>query len=76
MPMFMKVLACSTIQYCDESFIGAEVICDFVGGFSGREFVFTKCPVTAGKLTHHFPRPRRKDVLLHPVSECSCLFSC
>ena len=23
----MKVLACSTIQYCDESFNGAEVIC-------------------------------------------------
>ena len=25
--MFMYVLACSTIQYCDESFNGAEVIC-------------------------------------------------
>ena len=23
-----------------------------VGGFSGREFIFTKYPVTAGKLTH------------------------
>ena len=40
-----------------------------VGGFSGREFIFTKYPVTARKLTHSFPRPRRKDVLLHPVSE-------
>ena len=27
--------------------------------FSGREFTFTKYPVTARKLTHRFPRPRR-----------------
>ena len=27
MSMFMQVLACSTIQYCGESFNGAEVIC-------------------------------------------------
>ena len=27
MSMFMQVLACSTIQYCDESFNGAEVMC-------------------------------------------------
>ena len=27
MSMFMLVLACSVIQYCDESFNGAEVIC-------------------------------------------------
>ena len=27
--------------------------------FSGREFTFTKYPVTAKKLTHRFPRPRR-----------------
>ena len=60
------MLACSTTQYCDESFNGAEVS---VGGFLGREFIFTNDPVTAGKLTHRFPRPRRKDVLLHPVSE-------
>ena len=33
------------------------------------EFIFIKYPVTAGKLTHRFPRPKRKDVLLHPVSE-------
>ena len=32
-----------------------------VGGFSGREFIFTKCPVTAGK---------KEYVLSHPVSEC------
>ena len=27
MSMFMQVLACSTIRYCDESFNGAEEIC-------------------------------------------------
>ena len=66
MSMFMQVLACSTIQYCGESFNGAEVC---VCGFSGREFIFTKYPVTAGKLTHRIPRTRRKGVLLQPVSE-------
>ena len=66
MSMFMYVLACSTIQYYDESFNGAEVICRWL---FGREFIFTKYPVTAGKLTHRFPQPRRKDALLHPVSE-------
>ena len=40
-----------------------------VGGFSGREFIFTKYPVTARKLTNRFPQTMRKDVLLHPVSE-------
>ena len=33
MSMFMQLLACSTIQYCGESFNDAEVC---VGGFSGR----------------------------------------
>ena len=60
------MLACSTIQYCDESLNGAKEI---VGGFSGRFFIFTKYPVTAGKLTHRFPRPRREDVLSDPVNE-------
>ena len=40
-----------------------------VGDFSGREFIFTKYPVTARKLTHRLPGTMRKDVLLHPVSE-------
>ena len=66
MSMFIKVLACSTIQYCDESFNGADVICRWL--FRER-VIFTKYLVTAGKLTHRFPRPRRKDVLLHHVSE-------
>ena len=39
-------------------------------GFSGRELIFTKYRVAAGRLTYRFPGPRRKDVLLHPVSEC------
>ena len=34
-----------------------------------REFIFTKYPVTAWKLTHCFPWLRIKYVLLHPVSE-------
>ena len=38
-----------------------------VGGFSGREYIFTKYPVTARKPSHRFPR--RKGVLLHTVSE-------
>ena len=65
--MFMQVLACSTIQYCDESFNGAEVMCR--SPFRERVHFFTKYPVTAGKLTHRFPRTRRKGVLLQPVSE-------
>ena len=64
MSMFIQVLACSTIQYCDESFNGAEVICRWL--FIESSF-FYKDPYTAGNLTHRFPRPRRKVVLLHPT---------
>ena len=66
MSMFMQVLACSTIQYCDESFNGAEVMCR--SPFRERVH-FLQNTVTAGKLTHRFPRTRRKGVLLQPVSE-------
>ena len=32
-----------------------------VGGFSGREVIFTKYPVTAGKLTHRGERMKKKQ---------------
>ena len=59
----MLVLPYSTLMNC------SMVQMLSVGGFSGKEFIFTKYQVTAGKLTIRFPRLRRKDVLLHPVSE-------
>ena len=49
--------ACSTTQYYDELFNGANVICRWL---SGRELNFTKCSATAGK---------REYVLSHAVSE-------
>ena len=67
MSMFMQVLACSTIQYCDESFNGAEVLSRWL--FRERVNFYKKKQVTAGKLTHRFPRKRREGVLLQPVSE-------
>ena len=42
------MLASSTIQYGDELSNGAMYS---VGGFSGKEVIFTKYPVTAGKPT-------------------------
>ena len=65
--MFMQVLACSIIQYCDESFNGAEVMLRWL--FRESSFLQKTKQVTAGKLTHRFPRTRRKGVLLQPVSE-------
>ena len=66
MSMFMYVRACSTLEYYDQSFDGAKVICQWLF----RERVhFYKILVTAGKLAHRFLRPRREDVLSHPLSE-------
>ena len=63
MSMFMQVLACSTIQYCGESFNGAEVMCRLIF----RERIhFYKIPSYSWKA---YPRTRRKGVLLQPVSE-------
>ena len=35
----------------------------------GFQFILYKFSGMAGKLTHIFPRPRREDVVSHPVSE-------
>ena len=56
MSMFVQGLSCSAIQYYDESLMAFQLI---LYKFSGM----------AGKLTHSFPRPRREDVVSHPVSE-------
>ena len=57
--LFSNTVLWWTVQWCR----GNQYV-----AFQG-EFIFTKYPVTAGKFAHRFPRPRRKGVLLHPVSE-------
>ena len=66
MSMFMQVLACSTIDYCDEWFTGAKVICRWP--FRKRVH-FYKIPSYSWKAYPPFSIPSKKDVLLHPVSE-------
>ena len=52
------------MDYYDDYIDGAKVICRWLFGF-----FFDKFSVMAGNNTHSFPRPRREDVVSHPVSE-------
>ena len=63
MSMFVYVLACSNKQYYDESFEAQRS----VGGFSGKEFIFTKYSLQLISLPTVFHD--QGDVLSHPVSE-------
>ena len=64
--MFMQVLACSTIQYCDESFNGEEVICRWLL----RERVhYYKIPSYSWKAYPTFFTTKEKGFLLQPVGE-------
>ena len=63
MSMFMEVLACSTTQYSDESFNGAEVICRWLF----RERVhFYKRPSYSWKAYPPFSTTKEKGRFIAP----------
>ena len=65
--MFMQVLACSTIQYCEESFNGAEVICSLA--FQGESSFIQNSQLQLESLPTVFHDQGEKGVLLYHVSE-------
>ena len=70
MPMFVQVLVLSYSIIKNRSMVQMQS----VDGFSGQELISSKYSVTAGKLSQasqavRFPRPRKEDVVSHPVSE-------
>ena len=59
MSVFVLVLSCIAIQYYNESYDGAKAL----------QLIFYKFSVMAGTLSHSFLRPKREDVVSHPVNE-------